>query len=92
MNFIEKLIMVFIWIGMIIMTAYLFSKETLLGVAGIIVMVVFYFAWGLSNDFAIAPRNWWDMPNFEVFKKKLGWTVGIAGAAGFLFALFTGAI
>ena len=92
MNFIEKLIMVLIWIGMIITTIYLFSKGTILGLSGIIGMVVFYFAWGLSNDFAIAPRDWWDMPNFEVFKTKLGWAVGIAGAAGFLFALFMGGL
>ncbi len=91
MNFIEKLIMFFIWIGMIILTIYLFSQGIILGLSGIIGMVVFYFAWGLSNDFAIAPRDWWDMPNFEVFKTKLGWTIGIAVVAGFLSACFMSA-
>ena len=82
--------MAIIWIAMIFFTIFLFTKGVYNGLGGIIGMIVFYFAWGLSNDFAIAPRDWWAMPNFEVFKTKLGWAIGIAGAAAFIFILIFG--
>lgn len=92
MNFIEKLIMGIVWLAMIFFTTVLFSGGVYFGLAGIIGMIVFYLAWGLSNDFAIAPRDWWDMPDFDVFLKKLGWSIGIAGAAGLIFLFIVGAI
>lgn len=75
------------------MDIFLFSEDVLYGIGGVIGTVAFFIAYSISGDMIIAPRDYWRLSSWEVFKKKFGYGFGayIAVtfvAAGVLVAVF----
>lgn len=78
---------------MVAMDAFLFSEDVLYGVGGVIGIVAFFIAYSISGDMIIAPRDYWRLSSWGVFKKKFGYGFGAYivttfVAAGVLDAIF----
>lgn len=71
----------------------LWTENPLYGVGGLVGIVAFFIAYAISGDMIIAPRDFWRMSSWQVFRKKLGYAltayvVVTFIAAGVLSALF----
>lgn len=78
---------------MIGLDVVLFCENALYGVGGIIGIIAFFIAYSISGDMIVAPRDYWRLSNWEVFKKKFGYGLTIyflvtLVAAGILGAIF----
>ena len=55
-----------------------------IGVAGLISIIAFIIAYGLSVEAALSPRDFFDNSEWDIFCKKLGWAWS---AAAIVYAL-----
>ena len=62
--------------AMIGMDIFLFSEDELYGLGGIIGILGFFIAYSISGDMVIAPRDYWRLSRWEVFRKKFGYGMG----------------
>ena len=62
--------------AMIGMDIFLFSEDELYGFGGIIGILSFFIAYSISGDMIIAPRDYWRLSSWQVFRKKFGYGVG----------------
>ena len=62
--------------AMIGMDIFLFSEDELYGLGGIIGILGFFIAYSISGDMVIAPRDYWRLSSWEVFRKKCGYGMG----------------
>lgn len=74
------------------MDIFLFSEDVLYGIGGVIGIVAFFIAYSISGDMIIAPRDYWHLSSWEVFKKKLGYGFGAYIMTTFVSAGVLGAI
>ena len=51
----------------------LFMEDPLYGIGGIIGIIGFFIAYSISGDMIVAPKDYWRLSNWEVFKKKFGY-------------------
>ena len=51
----------------------LWSENILYGIGGIVGIVAFFIAYAISGDVIVAPRDFWRLSSWQVFKKKMGW-------------------
>ena len=58
---------------MVGMDIFLFSEDALYGIGGVIGIIGFFIAYSISGDMIIAPRDYWRLSSWEVFKKKFGY-------------------
>lgn len=56
--------------------AVLWMENSLYGIGGIIGIIAFFIAYAISGDMIIAPRDFWRLSSWQVFKKKMGWAFG----------------
>jgi hypothetical protein len=80
-------------IFMIGLDIVLFMEDPLYGIGGIIGIIGFFIAYSISGDMIIAPRDFWRLSSWQVFRKKLGYAfstyvVTTFFAAGILGACF----
>ena len=80
-------------IFMVVMDIFLFSEDVLYGIGGIIGIIGFFIAYSISGDMVVAPRDYWRLSSWEVFKKKFGYGMGAYVmvtfiASGVLAAIF----
>jgi len=68
------------------MDIFLFSEDVLYGIGGVIGTVAFFIAYSISGDMIIAPRDYWRLSSWEVFKKKFGYGFGAYIAVTFVAA------
>ena len=61
---------------MVGMDIFLFSEDILYGIGGIIGIIGFFIAYSISGDMVVAPRDYWRLSSWEVFKKKFGYGMG----------------
>ena len=61
---------------MIGMDIFLLSEDVLYGIGGIIGILGFVIAYSISGDMIIAPRDYWRLSSWQVFRKKFGYGVG----------------
>ena len=73
LTFLTFVIAIAIMIGMDI---FLFSEDVLYGIGGIIGILGFFIAYSISGDMIIAPRDYWRLSSWQVFRKKFGYGVG----------------
>ena len=66
----------------------LFMEDPLYGIGGIIGIIGFFIAYSISGDMIVAPRDYWRLSSWEVFKKKFGYGFG----AFMLVALIASAV
>jgi hypothetical protein len=62
--------------AMIGMDIFLFSEDELYGLGGIIGILGFFIAYSISGVMVIAPRDYWRLSSWEVFRKKFGYGMG----------------
>lgn len=58
---------------MVGMDIFLFSEDALYGIGGVIGIIGFFIAYSISGEMIIAPRDYWRLSSWEVFKKKFGY-------------------
>ena len=71
-------------IFMVGMDIFLFIEDVLYGIGGIIGIISFFIAYSISSDMIIAPRDYWRLSSWQVFRKKLGYGIGIYILATFI--------
>jgi hypothetical protein len=72
----------------------LWIENPLYGIGGIVGIVAYFIAYSISGDMIIAPRDFWRLSNWQVFKKKMGYAFSAyllvtLVAAGVLGAVFS---
>lgn len=72
----------------------LWIENPLYGIGGIVGFVAYFIAYSISGDMIIAPRDFWRLSNWQVFKKKMGYAFSAyllvtLVAAGVLGAVFS---
>ena len=75
------------------MEVFLFSEDVLYGIGGVIGIVGFFIAYSISGDMIVAPRDYWRLSSWQVFRKKFGYVMGAYVmvtfiASGVLAAIF----
>ena len=55
------------------MEVFLFSEDVLYGIGGVIGIVGFFIAYSISGDMFVAPRDYWRLSSWQVFRKKFGY-------------------
>lgn len=78
---------------MIVLDAVLWGESSLYGIGGIIGIISFFIAYAISGNIIVAPRDFWRLSSWQVFKKKIGWAfsayiIVTLVAAGVLGAIF----
>ena len=78
---------------MVGMDIFLFSEDVLYGIGGVIGIISFFIAYSISSDMIVAPRDYWRLSSWEVFRKKFGYGMGAYVlvtfiASGVLAAIF----
>ena len=73
----------------------MWMESPLYGIGGLIGIVAFFIAYAISGDMIIAPRDFWRLSSWQVFKKKMGYAFSAyiiiaVVAAGVLGAVFNG--
>lgn len=71
----------------------LWIENPLYGIGGIVGIVAYFIAYSISGDMIIAPRDFWRLSNWQVFKKKMGYafstyliaTLVVSGILGAFF-------
>ena len=53
----------------------LWTESQLYGLGGIIGIIGFFIAYAISGDMIIAPRDFWRLSSWQVFKKKMGYAI-----------------
>ncbi len=61
---------------MVGMNIFLFSEDVLYGIGGVIGILGFFIAYSISGEMIVAPRDYWRLSSWEVFKKKFGYGIG----------------
>ena len=51
----------------------LWIEDPLCGIGGIIGVIAYFVAYAISGDVIIAPRDFWRLSSWQVFKKKMGY-------------------
>lgn len=64
---------------LIVVDIVLWSVSISCGISGIIGLISFFIAYSISGGMAVAPRDKWRFPEYQVFKKKLGYANAVAG-------------
>ena len=59
--------------AMVGMDIFLFSEDELYGFGGIIGILSFFIAYSISGDMIVAPRDYWRLSSWQVFRTKLGY-------------------
>ena len=72
----------------------LWIENPLYGIGGIVGFVAYFIAYSISGDMIIAPRDFWRLSSWQVFKKKMGYAfsaylIVTLVAAGVLGAVFS---
>lgn len=71
---------------MVGMDIFLFSEDVLYGIGGIMGIISFFIAYSISGDMIVAPRDYWRLSNWQVFRKKFGY-----GMSAYLMVTFIAA-
>lgn len=58
---------------MIGMDVFLFTEDVLYGVGGVLGIIGFFVAYSISGDMIVAPRDYWRLSSWQVFRKKFGY-------------------
>ena len=51
----------------------LWIESPLYGIGGIVGVIAYFIAYAISGDMIIAPRDFWKLSSWQIFKKKVGY-------------------
>lgn len=60
---------------MIAMDIFLLMEDVHYGIGGIAGTIGFFVAYSISGDMIIAPRDYWRLSSWQVFRKKFGYGI-----------------
>ena len=80
MGIIKFSLFLFNIIGWLIADIYLWTFSWCPGVGGLLGLIGFFVGYSISSGITLAPRDYWRLPDYEVFRKKLRYGNSIAGA------------
>ena len=71
----------------------LWMEDPLYGIGGLVGIISYFIAYAISGDMIIAPRDFWRLSSWQVFKKKMGYafsayliaTLVVSGVLGVFF-------
>ena len=71
----------------------LWIENPLYGIGGIVGVIAYFIAYSISGDMIIAPRDFWKLSSWQIFKKKVGYAfstylIVTLVAAGILGAVY----
>lgn len=69
----------------------LWTENPHYGVGGLVGIVAFFIAYAISGDMIIAPRDFWRLSSWQVFRKKIGYALTAYIIATFVAAGVLGA-
>lgn len=69
----------------------LWTENPLYGIGGLVGIAAFFIAYAISGDMIIAPRDFWRLSSWQVFRKKLGYALTAYIIATFVAAGVLGA-
>ncbi len=55
---------------------FLFMEDVLYGIGGIVGTIAFFIAYSISGKMVVAPRDYWRLSSWQIFKKKFGYGFG----------------
>ena len=70
----------------------LWIENPLYGIGGIVGFVAYFIAYSISGDMIIAPRDFWRLSSWQVFKKKMGYAFSAYLIVTFVASAVLGAI
>lgn len=77
---------------MIGMDIFLFTEDVLYGVGGVLGIIGFFVAYSISGDMIVAPRDYWRLSSWQVFRKKFGYSMSAYLVVTFIAAALLSAI
>ena len=77
---------------MVGMDIFLFSEDLLYGIGGVIGIISFFIAYSISGDMIVAPRDYWRLSSWQVFRKKFGYGISAYLMVTFIAATLLSAI
>lgn len=80
MPFVKLLSLLLNIVGWLALDLYLWTFSWYCGVGGLLGLIGFFVGYFISGGMTIAPRDYWRLPDYEVFRKKLRYGNSIAGA------------
>ena len=75
MRILSFLLLSFQILLMIGMDLVLFGYDLIYGIGGVIGIVGFFIAYSISGDMIVAPRDYWRLSSWQVFRKKFGYGI-----------------
>lgn len=69
----------------------LWLENPLYGIGGLVGIAAFFIAYAISGDMIIAPRDFWRLSSWQVFRKKLGYALTVYIMVTFVVAGVLGA-
>ena len=86
-----RLIKGFIFIANIIVwliaDIYLWTVSWCCGIGGLVGMAAFFFGYSVSQGMTIAPRDFWRLPQYAIFRKKLVYGNSAGGSVTAIVAI-----
>ena len=80
MLIIKATVFIFNIIAILCVDVWLWTLSWCSGVAGLIGLAAFLIGYSVSAGMTIAPRDYWRLPDYEVFKKKLRYGNSFCGS------------
>jgi hypothetical protein len=74
-------------IGWLIADIYLWTVSWCCGIGGLVGMAAFFFGYSVSQGMTIAPRDFWRLPQYAIFKKKLVYGNSVGGSVTAIVAI-----
>lgn len=65
--------LIFTVVFMLGLDIVLWTEDPLYGIGGVVGMIAYFVAYAISGDMTIAPRDFWRLSRWQVFKKKMGY-------------------
>lgn len=81
MLIIKAAVFIFNILAILCVDVWLWTLSWCSGVGGLVGLAAFLFGYSISAGMTIAPRDYWRLPDYEVFRKKLRYGNSICGSA-----------
>ena len=94
MRFLVSLLFILAIAFMLGLDVVLWMEDPLYGIGGLVGVIAYFIAYAISGDMIVAPRDFWRLSSWQVFKKKMGYAfsaylIVTLVAAGVLGAIFS---
>ena len=81
MLIIKATVFIFNVIAILCVDVWLWTLSWCSGVGGLVGLVEFHVGYAISAGMKLAPRDYWRLPDYEVFRRKLSYGNSICGSA-----------